>query len=209
MKHLEEDILAGRSADAERQARMLLDQGVSVRDILVQGIEGAMDTLSEKCAMEQYNLLEIMLAGRAVMAVMRLICEQESFAQEASRGTVVVASLRGDVHDLGKNIVKMALVARGYKVMDCGKDCAVDRLVATALEERALAIGISGLISTIVPQVRQVRDALDEEVSIPIVAGGAALKQLSAEQLQVDYVAQTVFDGVEYIERLSGVRGRA
>lgn len=212
MKQLMDTILAGNSAGAEREARRLLDAGTRVQDMLASGIEGAMDCLSDKCAMEQYNLLEIMLAGRAVMAVMKLVCREEAFTGKEAKGTVVVASLRGDVHDLGKNVVKMALAARGYGVVDCGKDCPVEKLVAAAAEHEPLAIGISGLISTIVPAVRQVRGALREHdealASIPIVAGGAALKQLSAEQLNVDVVVQNVFEGVAFVERLQGGRNR-
>ncbi len=206
MSPLMGSILAGQSDAAVRAARSLLEGGASVRAILADGIEGAMDRLSDKCAMEQYNLLEIMLAGRAVMAVMKLICEDDQFASGEAKGVVLVASLQGDVHDLGKNIVKMALMAKGFSVVDCGKDCPVERLVSKAFEARPMAIGISGLISSIVPVVREVRGALrtrDEALaSIPLVAGGAALKQLSAKQLNVDHVAQNVFEGVAFVERL-------
>ena len=116
---------------------------------------------------------------------------------------LVVATLEGDVHDLGKNIVKMVLIGKGYRVVDLGRDCPIDTLVAATAREGARGVLISGLISTIVPQVRRVRTALRAHGldAVWVVAGGAALKQLAAADLDVDYVAENAFDGARYIER--------
>ncbi|MBL8427152.1 MAG: cobalamin-dependent protein, partial [Dechloromonas sp.] len=118
------------------------------------------------------------------------------------RGTLIVATLEGDVHDLGKNIVKMVLIGKGYRVVDLGRDCPVATLVAATAREAASGVLISGLISSIVPQVRRVRPALRAHGlgSVWVVAGGAALKQCAAADLDVDYVAENAFDGARYIE---------
>jgi methanogenic corrinoid protein MtbC1 len=119
-----------------------------------------------------------------------------------SRGTVIVCSLEGDVHDLGKNILKMVLTGKGYRVIDCGKDCPLDKLIDTADKEHAHSICISGLITTVIPQVKRTRDLAAKRGlgQIKILAGGAALKQATAEYLNVDYVAETAFDGARYLE---------
>lgn len=201
-------ILEGDVVMAVSLTRQLREQGVSMEVIVNQGVEAAMSTLDAKCTLEQFNLLEIMLVGRAVMEVMKCLYPPGSEVAR-TKGTVVVATLEGDVHDLGKNILKMVLIGNGYRVVDCGKDCPLEKLVDVAQQESPLAIGISGLITTIIPLVRKTKDLLKLRSldGVKVIAGGAALKQSSPEKLNVDFVAESAFDGVDYLERLvEGVR---
>jgi methanogenic corrinoid protein MtbC1 len=100
----------------------------------------------------------------------------------------------------------MILTAKGYRVVDCGKDCPVEKLIDTAEQETDLVIGISGLLTSVIPHVRQLREKMTERDlgHIRIMAGGATLKQASAASLNVDFVAETAFDGVSYLERIAG-----
>jgi len=194
----------GDQVQAVAEAASLLDSGADNELIISHGIETAMGRLDAKCTMEQFNLLEIMLVGRAVMGVIKMLYGDAQPA--ATRETVVLASLEGDVHDLGKNIVKTVMTARGYRVVDCGKNCPVDKLVETAVREEAEIISISGLITSVIPLVRQVRPKAREHgiTKLRVVAGGAALKQATAADLNVDYVADSVFDGIRYLENRQG-----
>ena len=198
-------LLEGNTAEAVCATQQLRADGIPIETIIIQGIEKAMEQLDAKCTMEQFNLLEIMLAGRAMMAVMKELYPDDA-PREDSGYRVVLAALEGDVHDLGKGIVRMVLTAKGYDVIDCGKDCPVSRLVDAVEEHRPLAVGISGLISSIVPQVQLVRDLLNARSAalneVALIASGAALKQLSAERLNVDFVADSVFDGLHYLNQL-------
>jgi methanogenic corrinoid protein MtbC1 len=201
MSLLIEALLDGDQARSAAEAAKLREAGTDVEQIVVEGIGKAVDQLDGKCTIDNFNLLEIMLVGRAVMGVMNeLFPTGQQRAQ--GRGTVIVCSLEGDVHDLGKNILKMVLTGKGYKVVDCGKDCSLDKLIDTALREHADSICISGLITTVIGQVKRVRDLAAKRGlgHIKILAGGAALKQATAENLNVDYVAETAFDGARYLE---------
>ena len=196
-------LLAGYHVAALAEARRLRAAGVSAERIVTDGLEMAMGRLDEKCTVEQFNLLEIMLVGRAVSVVVQDLYP-EGMPPARGRATFILATLEGDVHDLGKNIVRMVLIGKGFRVIDLGRDCPVEALAEAAERERADAILVSGLISTIVPQVRRVRAALQARGlgGVPIVAGGAALKQLGPADLNVDYVAETAFDGARYLEAL-------
>ena len=200
-------LLEGDAAGSVAQAKHLQGSGVSNEHIVRDGVEAAMSTLDAKCTLEQFNLLEIMLVGRAVMEVMKYLFPSGAPAQDAAH-TIVIATLEGDVHDLGKNIFKMILTGNGYRVIDCGKDCSLRTLMEAALREMPVAVGISGLISPVVPVVRQVKSLLKEMGldRVKVIAGGAALKQLSPERLNVDYVAESAFDGMGYIAAI--VSGR-
>lgn len=197
-------LLAGDHAAALAETRSLRKAGVSAEVIVTAGLEAAMSRLDEKCTVEQFNLLEIMLVGRAVSMVVHELYP-EGILPEKGRATFVIATLEGDVHDLGKNIVRTVLLGKGFRVVDLGRDCPVEMLAAAAEHEHARAVLVSGLISPVVPQVRRVRPALTARglANVAVVAGGAALKQLSPADLDVDYVAETAFDGARYLERLA------
>lgn len=203
MNSLIASLLEGDCDAAIAQAERLLALGVRVETIVLDGVEASMNSLDAKCTLEQFNLLEIMLAGRAVMAVMKRLYPAGPPPAE-TKGTVVLAALEGDVHDLGKNILKMVLTGGGYRVVDCGKDCSVETLADAAEKESPVAVGLSGLITTIIPLVKEVRAALRARGldRVKVMAGGAALKQSSPERLNVDHVAESAFDGVEYLNRL-------
>jgi methanogenic corrinoid protein MtbC1 len=198
-------ILEGDCAVSVRLAEQLRISGVSTQDVVTRGVEAAMSALDGKCTAEHFNLLEIMLAGRAVTEVMKLLYPSGSVVV-TSKPSVVLAALEGDVHDLGKNILKTVLTGSGYRVVDCGKDCPLSKLIATAVEEQPLAVGISGLITPIIPRVKQVRELLRVQglAGVKVMAGGAALKQASPDRLNVDFVAESAFDGLHYLDALAG-----
>ena len=207
MSNLIAALLEGDCTASLSQAKHLCQCGASPEHLVMHGIEAAMLTLDEKCTLQQFNLLEIMLAGRAVMEVMKFLYPAGTSTAN-TKGTVVVATPEGDVHDLGKNILKIVLTGGGYHVIDCGKDCPLRKLIDVTEQERPLAVGISGLITTIIPLVRQVKDqlllrGLD---AVKVFAGGAALKQSSPSQLNVDFVADSAFDGLHYLDALVGGR---
>jgi methanogenic corrinoid protein MtbC1 len=90
--------------------------------------------------------------------------------------------------------------------VDCGKDCPVAKIIDTAEREIPLAVSVSGLITTVIPQVRILRSKMAEKGlgHIKVMAGGAALKQSSSESLNVDFVGDTAFDGLHYLDEITG-----
>jgi methylmalonyl-CoA mutase cobalamin-binding domain/chain len=203
MEQLIDALLEGDQTRAISEVTRLQHAGIDNEQIIIGGIESVMVRLDTKCTVEQFNLLEIMLVGRAVMGVIKTLYPDAP--PSATRETIILASLEGDVHDLGKNIVKTIMIAKGYRVVDCGKDCPVEKLVETAVREEAAVIGISGLITNVIPLVRQIIPMARTRglTKVMVLAGGAALKQASADALNVDYVADSVFDGIRYLEQPS------
>jgi methanogenic corrinoid protein MtbC1 len=200
-------VLAMIDGDRERSLELadaLARAGVSPSEVIVGGVERAMAALDRKCTAEQFNLLEIMLAGRAVMAVVRRMFPEERAIPDP-RGTVVVAVLEGDIHDIGKAILKIVLSSSRFRVVDCGKDAPVQAVVGAVAESGASAVCVSGLISSVIPQVRAIKPALARAglSHVSVLAGGAALKQCSAAALGVDHVGETAFDALAFLDRVS------
>ncbi len=136
-------LLDGNGADSIAHTQRLLHAGVSVERIVIEGIEEAMTRLDEKCTVSQFNLLEIMLVGRSVTNVMNYLYPGGSLPA-GSKGTVALAALEGDIHDMGKNILKMVLMGKGYRVVDCGKDCPIQKLIDVAERNRRWLSGSAG-----------------------------------------------------------------
>jgi methanogenic corrinoid protein MtbC1 len=205
MQNLVDALIAGDHKNSLAAAMALRNSGIAVEEIVRAGIQPAMDALDNKCTVEQFNLLEIMLTGRAVGMVAEELFPRASDPPNP-KATVVVAALEGDIHDIGKHIVKMVLIGNRYRVVDCGKDVPIEQVVAKVRDEQAQALCISGLITSVIPKVRRMKQALADagQDQVNVLAGGAALKQSNAESLQVDYVGETAFDAAAYLEAICG-----
>ncbi len=196
-------ILDGDVSLAIIELKKLLNAKVKPERIIKEGLGKVMLELDRKCTVEYFNLLEIMMAGRVIMAIVTELYPIGIPSSQAN-GIIIIGTPEGDIHDLGKNIVKIMLMGKGYRVIDCGKNCPIEEFINAAEKEKANAIFVSGLISTIIPIVREVKSKLLQRnlKNVKIVAGGGALKQLSAKKLNVDFVAETVFDGLNYLKEL-------
>ncbi len=183
--------------------KKIVESGASSEFIVANCIEPAMIGLNNKCTVENFNLLEVMLAGRAVMSVMKELFPPGS-ELPPTKGTIILATLEGDVHDLGKNILKTVLTVNGYNIIDLGKNCPLEKLIDAAEEKKPFIIGVSGLITSVIPIVERIKVSLSERnmEHIKVIAGGAALKQATAELLRVDFLGETAFDGGNYIDSL-------
>jgi 5-methyltetrahydrofolate--homocysteine methyltransferase len=203
LEPLVQALIEGERERSQEIVAGLVAGGTRPLEIITGGVERAMAALDRKCTAEQFNLLEIMLAGRAVMAVIRQLFPEDA-ALPFPRASVVVAVLQGDIHDIGKAILKILLTGNRFRVVDCGRDVPAVSVVAAAAESGAAAVCVSGLISSVIPQVQGLKPALARAglAQVRVLAGGAALKQCTAATLNVDYVGQTAFDAVTYLNTL-------
>lgn len=203
VQQLVEYILNGDHIQAVTETRKLLGSGIGKDIIIKDGVEDAMSQLDLKCTTDEYNLIEIMLAGRAVTHIMKELYPKNR-PRENNKKTIILAALEGDIHDLGKNIVKIIFNSRGYYVIDCGVDCQIEKLINAITKEKNSILAISGLITIVIPRVQQIRCMLEKSglKNIKIMAGGSALKQSTAESLNIDFIGKTVFDGIHYVEKI-------
>jgi len=211
VKEIRQAIIAGENEDAVAIANTLINGGIKPEEIIINGVTKAMEYLDEKCTIQDFCLLELMLAGRAAMDVIDYLYAEGITRDDNLINTdlypmkkIILGSIKGDIHEIGKNIVSMVIRSYGYQVIDMGKDIDPNDLVMTAIDNKADFIGISSLVTTTLPHVREVRRvAVDKGFhTVKIIAGGAALQQSSAEYLNVDYVAETAFDGLHYIRSI-------
>jgi len=201
-------IIAGENEEAVAIADTLIKRGIKPKEIIVDGVTRAMEYLDKKCTIRDFCLLELMLAGRAAMDVIDSLYAEGTATDDILSDTylspgkkIILGTIKGDIHEIGRNIFSMVMRSNGYQIIDMGKDVEPADLVMAAFDNKADLIGISSLITTTIPNVREVRRlAVDKGLSaVKIIAGGAALQQSSAEYLNVDHVANNAFDGLHYI----------
>jgi methylmalonyl-CoA mutase cobalamin-binding domain/chain len=211
IKDVRRFIIEGENKDAVEGAKALINKGVKSKEIIVDGVTQAMEHLDKKCTIEHFNLLELMLAGRAAMDVIDYLLADEGsevgtliHSDQFSKKKIILGTIKGDIHEIGKNIVSMVMKTHGYHVVDLGKDIDPNDFVMAAIDHRADVIGVSSLITTTIAHVRQVREhALKKGFgTVKILAGGAVLRQADSEYLQVDYVAEDAFDAVRFVKGL-------
>lgn len=198
-------IAKGENIEAVALAQKLLDLGLDLETMVEAGPTKALESLSNKCNTDEFCLLEILLAGRAMMDVMEQVVSRHAdfsaMVEAQNRPSFVLGTIKGDMHDLGKNVVAMMLKLEGYHVIDLGKDVEPAKFIQVAVKEQASFIGVSSLITTTIPAIKQVR-ALATQAGldhIKVLAGGAVLRQAEPHHLNVDFVAQNVFHLLRYL----------
>lgn len=205
LDELIEAIINGEAEIGISIAEKLLKQDVSYKSIIEDGLTEAMRSLDKKCTNEEFNLLEIMLAGRAMMAVLDEVVLPHIPSQRVANNpdkTIIIGTIKGDIHDIGKHIVKTLLTIRGFRVIDLGRDVEPVDFVRMAIIENARYIGVSSLLTINIPYIRKIKGILKDEGldGIKVIAGGAALQQATAEDLNVDYIARDAFDAIHYLD---------
>ncbi|CAA7600058.1 Cobalamin (vitamin B12)-binding domain protein [Acididesulfobacillus acetoxydans] len=199
-------VMAGKREEAVNESAKLLETGATPEQIVRDGLTVALALLGPRCTAEDFNLLEILLAGRAMMYVIDKVVQprlQAGTSMFAAQPGIVVGTIKGDIHDLGRQVLSVILRSATYRVIDLGKDVEPEAFAECCAKEKAQAIGISSLITVTSPTIRRVKEICRARGlgHIPVVAGGAAVRQASAEYLNVDYVARDVFDGLNYFLR--------
>ena len=128
---------------------------------------------------------------------------EKSGAEQEKKGTVILATVKGDIHDIGKNIVKVLLENYGYEVIDLGKDVAPERVVETCVERHILLVGLSALMTTTVPSMEETICQLREKAPwCKVVVGGAVLNQEYADMIGADFYAKDAMETVAVAQKI-------
>lgn len=209
MSVLEQIVQATVEGDAERcvaLAQQVLDEGMDPLDAINDGFTKGMVIVGEKFARMEYYLPDLMRSARAVNAAMEVL-KPHLLQREASKaqGTVVLGTIQGDLHDLGKNIVKIMLQASGFDVHDLGVDVPVRRFVEKAEEIDADIIAASALLTTTMaymPEIAKLLTEMGVRDKYLIMLGGAPVSRDWALEAGADGYGENATEAVEVAKRL-------
>ncbi len=190
----------------ELTAKAIAD-GIPPKQILDDGLIAGMQVVGERFAVREIFLPEVLLAARAMYAGLDQLKPLLMAGDLPSAGKVVIGTVQGDLHDLGKNLVVIMLKGAGYEVIDLGKDVSAEQFVEAAHKEQAAVIGMSALLTTTMPVMKQVVDLLNEKGwggSIKTIVGGAPVTDEWAREIGADAYAYDATKAVQSIKELVG-----
>jgi corrinoid protein of di/trimethylamine methyltransferase len=204
------DSLVNHDKDkAEDVAKRAIAAGVSPQDIMQKGFVVGIRQVGDQFDEGEVYLPELMLAAAAMEAAMEICNEALPEGESETRGVIVMGTVEGDIHDIGKAIVCAYLRANGYEVHDLGRDVPVDAFVDKAEEVNADVIGASALLTaTMRKQSEIVAELKDRGMrdKVKFVVGGAPCTQEYADSIGADAYASDASDGVKKIEKLLGIK---
>ena len=146
---------------AKEGAQEALKEGIEANDAIFNGLVSGMEEVGRMFEAQEYFVPELLMCADALYAGLDILKPLLSSAGVASRGRVVIGSVQGDLHDIGKNLVGIMLRGAGFEVIDLGNDVAASRFVAEAKSHDASVIGMSALLTTTMPVMKEVVDGLD------------------------------------------------
>ena len=184
---LKQAVIEGDVDAAPQLTQKYLDEGNEASDILDNGLIPAMDTIGDLFAKGDLFIPEMLISAEAMQGGLALLKPLLVAGQSGGKGTVVMGAVKGDLHDIGKNLVVLMLEGAGFNVIDLGTDVAPEEFVAAAKEHDAAVVGMSALLVTTMPQMRKTVEAMHEAgVRAKAIVGGAPLTQPYADEIQAD-----------------------
>lgn len=198
-------IIRGLSDDAERITRKLLTE-MEPMEIIQEKVIPALDIVGDRYEKEIIFLPQLINAANAATAGLELIkVRLAEKGQGVSKGKIILATVEGDIHDIGKNIVKVVLENYGYQIIDLGRDVPIQRVVEVAIEKKVGLIGLSALMTTTVTAMKKTIEALHKAGHpCETIVGGAVLTEDYAKEIGADHYAGDARSMVEIARRVLG-----
>jgi len=196
----------GNCEKVEALVRQLLSAKVLPKDVLDKGLIAGMNVIGEKYKNHEIFLPEVLLAAKAMykgMDVLRPLFLKDEIPTLCK---VVIGTVQGDIHDIGKNLVAIMLRGAGFDVVDLGKDVPAEKFVEVAVQEKASVIGMSALLTTTMPAMKEVVERLKKrrlDGKIKTIIGGAPVSADYARHIGADAYGYDSVNAVEWVKKLT------
>jgi 5-methyltetrahydrofolate--homocysteine methyltransferase len=182
-------VLEGDAPTAKAVVQKALEEGTEPQELLSKYMIPAMDEVGRRFEANEYFVPELLISARAMKGALELI--RPRLAEEGAQpaGKVVIGTVRGDLHDIGKNLVSAMLEGGGFEVIDLGVDVSPEKFVQTAKEKGAHIIAVSALLTTTMPGMKSTVEALEQaglKGQVKVMIGGAPVTQRFADEIGAD-----------------------
>jgi len=206
-QNLADSIIKGDNIRSSDIAQKLIKDGVPAIDILNNGLVPGMDVVGKKFEANEFYLPEVLLAARAMKAAMEIIKPLLSESGAETKGTIIIGTVKGDIHEIGKNLVGMMLEGGGYTVIDLGVDVPPEKFVEEIKKNSVKLIGMSALLTTTMMGMKTVIDMIktdEKTANVKVMVGGAPLNQEFADSIGAHGYAPDASGVVGLAARLLG-----
>lgn len=205
LKEITVNVEKGDSATVKELTKKALSQKISAEEILNDGLVKGMDAIGIKFKKNEIFIPEVLIATRAMKAGMDIIRPYFTEERNESKGKIVMGTVKGDLHDIGKKIVCMILEGEGFEVVDIGIDVPKEKFLTSIKKENPDIIGMSALLTTTMTYMREVIEAVEKaklKQNVKIIIGGAPITQSFADEIKVDGYAPDGVSAVELVKNL-------
>jgi len=207
LDQISENLIKGKAKDVKALVEKAIQEKVKPADILNKGLLSGMSVIGERFKKNEVYVPEVLIAARAMKMGMDVLKPLLVSAGVEPIGTVVVGTVKGDLHDIGKNLVRMMLEGAGFKVIDAGINVEPDKFVQLAKENNAALIGTSALLTTTMTNMKAVVDAVKSaglDGKIQVMIGGAPVTQAFADEIGANGYAPDAASAADLAKKLIG-----
>lgn len=208
LKALREAVIKGDIAAAAAETKSALDGGQKPQHILNDGLISAMDEVGERFAKGLIFVPQMLRSAKTMKECVDLLQPYFKEGDVTSKGTVLIGTVKGDLHDIGKNLVSMMLEGAGFKIVDLGVDVSPETFVQKTREVKPDIVGMSALLSTTMPSMPKTIEALQDaglRDAIKIIIGGAPVTERYAVEIRADAYASDAGSAVTKAKELIGI----
>ncbi len=206
IEEISENLRRGEAIKTGELVQKAADNGLSCNDILDKGLFSGMQVVGKLFAEEEIFLPELLMAAKAMDSGIKVLQPIMEGSHETKRlGKIVIGTVKGDVHDLGKKLVGIMLRGAGFDVIDIGVDRSEQEFVKAIISENPQLVGMSALLTTTMPYMKSTIDAIKEsglEEKVKTIIGGACVTQQYAEEIGADSYAENAGIAVQKVKEL-------
>ncbi len=205
-EQISENLMKGKANDVKALVEQATKEGAAPEDILNKGLLSGMSIIGARFKKNEVYVPEVLIAARAMKAGMEILKPLLAEAKIEPVGTVVIGTVKGDLHDIGKNLVGMMLEGAGFQVIDAGINVEAEKFIELAREHNATLIGASALLTTTMTNMKEVVDVLkgsDLAGKVKIMIGGAPLTQSFCDEIGADGYAPDAASAADLAKELA------
>lgn len=207
LTQLYEAIIQGNAPQAKSITQQALKEGVDPQNLLRTAMIPAMDEVGRRFEQNEYFVPELLIAARAMKGALELLRPLLAARGAEPVGRVAIGTVKGDLHDIGKNIVAAMLEGGGFEIIDLGVDVSPEKFVGAVKEKRANVVALSALLTTTMPSMKNTIEALQqagERQRVKVMIGGAPVTQKYADEIGADGYSDNAGGAVALARRLVG-----
>ena len=207
-KELSEAVIKGDIQTAVALTQKALDANNKAKEILDQGLIAAMDQVGEKFASGEMFVPQMLRSAKTMQECMKLIKPQFQEGDLTTKGKVVIGTVQGDLHDIGKNLVAMMMEGAGFTITDMGVDISADKFLQKVQEVEPDILAMSALLSTTMPGMRETVEAIKSagiKEKVKVMIGGAPVTANFASEIKADAYAHDAGSAVIEAKKLLGI----
>ena len=204
---IKEAVVAGKHKDIEALVKRAIDDRIAPNRIIDEALIPAMDVVGKEFSLGNVFVPEMLVSAVTMKKGLDVVKPLLTADQSEPRGTIIMTTVKGDLHDIGKNLVTMMLEGAGFKVVDLGVDLSVEKLIEQVKAIKPQVLGLSALLTTTMPEMKRVIEELEAQglrKSVKVMVGGAPVDKAFAQKIRADGYGANAAEAVELARRLVG-----